>query len=512
MYLDGDRLAVLSSRWTPTNPSSPSPPAGGDRMGTWAPGRQETVLTVFDVTDPTAPKVVRETALDGWSVDSRVVDGKLVLVLQNDLFVAAGPPVWMLRGGAATTMAPGSWGGSTADFRRLPIDRVLPSYRGFVVSPTGVKTSQSGLISRAGEVLRPQSEGDGNLISVLVFDLHGTTSGPEAAASVVGSYASTVYATADTITLFTPRWEGESSTTAIQQFRFDGAGVKLIATGAVSGTPINAFAADQVGDTLRVATTTGWGTSATSAVTVLKREGDRLVTAGAVTGLAPGETIQSVRYVGDRAYVVTFLQVDPLFVIDLADPTAPRVAGELKLPGFSRYLHPLGGDRLLGIGRDADPETGRTKGIQLTLFDVAGPGNPKLVGTQTVTPPDGSSWRWSDAEWDHHAFSYFPELGLVAVPVQGGTMEATPGGEPSWRASSELMLYQVNPNTGFTPMGVVQHDSPVLRSLRIEDVIYSVAIGDLKATRLTGGGPSTVGAVSLPVPDPTPGPGPAVPV
>ena len=104
-------------------------------------------------------------------------------------------------------------------------------------------------------------------------------------------------------------------------------------------------------------------------------DGDRLVETGRLDGLGKGERIFAVRYFGDLATVVTFRQTDPLYTVDLSDPAAPRLAGELKVPGFSSYLHPVGDGRLLGVGQDADAE-GRTTSLQLSLFDVSDPASP----------------------------------------------------------------------------------------------------------------------------------------
>ncbi len=127
-----------------------------------------------------------------------------------------------------------------------------------------------------------------------------------------------------------------------------------------------------------------------------------------------------MRFIGDMGYVVTFRQTDPLYTVDLSDPAAPEVVGELELLGYSAYLHPLGGDLLLGIGQDATA-TGQTTGTQLSLFDVSDPANPERL-QQTAIP--GAS---SAAEYDHHAFLYWPETGLAMLPVQsyGGDVFCT---------------------------------------------------------------------------------------
>src|SRR5262249_9222189 len=151
-----------------------------------------------------------------------------------------------------------------------------------------------------------------------------------------------------------------------------------------------------------------------------------------VDRLAPGEQLDAARFEGDRAFLVTFHQIDPLWSIDLTNPTAPEVAGPLTLSGYSEYLQPIRADYLLGLGRAVDPATGGAMDLKLSLFDVHDLSRPALVASQTIAPA-GAQWTWSDAEWDPHAFGWFPELNVVAIPVQGSEPIPTPapGTDPS---------------------------------------------------------------------------------
>lgn len=144
---------------------------------------------------------------------------------------------------------------------------------------------------------------------------------------------------------------------------------------------------------------------------MLETKGDRLVRVGAVDGLGKGERIYAVRFVGPVGYVVTFRQTDPLYTVDLRDPTAPVVRGELKIPGYSAYLHPVSDTRLIGIGQDAT-DTGQILGTQVSLFDVADLAAPTRIARYTL------SGSYSEAEVDPHAFLYWPADGLLVVPLQ----------------------------------------------------------------------------------------------
>jgi hypothetical protein len=149
-----------------------------------------------------------------------------------------------------------------------------------------------------------------------------------------------------------------------------------------------------------------------SAITILRESGDQLSVVGSVEGLGRGESIQAVRWFDTTAYVVTFRQTDPLYVVDLTDPSAPAVTGELKVPGFSAYLHPVGDDVLLGVGSSAT-DSGQLTGVQVSTFNVADPVVPRQVSV--LNRPDSST----DVGWDSTVFSYLPQEHLAVFPVVG---------------------------------------------------------------------------------------------
>ena len=271
-------------------------------------------------------------------------------------------------------------------------------------------------------------------------------------------------------------WDFTDASTATNIYQFDlgDASVPLVAMGSVPGLTLNQFSLDEHDGVLRVATTNGFGDRASSGVHVLSAFGGNLQSVGSVSGLAPGERIFSVRFIGDVGYLSTFRQVDPLFVIDLANPARPRVVGELKIPGFSSYLHPLDATHLLGVGRDVDPDTGRVLGLQLSIFDVSDPTAPRRPATYTF-PGDG--WgSWSAALWDHRALSWFPGQSILTLPVQQGSW---------WDGGSGLEVFKVDPaGDGFTALGTITHETPVERGLRIGEFLYSVSAGEVKVHRL----------------------------
>jgi len=239
----------------------------------------------------------------------------------------------------------------------------------------------------------------------------------------------TVYASPDHLYVATPEWaEGQTwpgadidilaDTPGTDIHRFDisdPAAATYDMSGHVDGVLLNQFAMDEHDGHLRVATTTGspWDEGAAeseSHVVVLAPGEGALAPVGQVSGLGRGETIHSVRFLGDVGYVVTFEQTDPLYTVDLSDPAAPAVTGELKILGYSAYLHPVGDGRLVGVGQDAT-EDGAVVGTSVSLFDVSDPAAPERTAQATL--PNASS----AAEGDHRAFLWWADDGLVAVPV-----------------------------------------------------------------------------------------------
>ena len=199
----------------------------------------------------------------------------------------------------------------------------------------------------------------------------------------------------------------------IYKFKFD-ENLSYKATGTVNGNVLNQFSLSENRDILRVATTEGfsWGTSNTkNSIYNLKEQEELLEIEGILTGLGKeGETIKSVRFMRDRAYVVTFKNTDPLYTLDLSDPKEPKKVGELEVNGYSAYLHPVGEEKLLGIGRDSDAE-GNLEGVKIELFDVSDFANPYSLDTIILAERTSS-----ELEHNHKALAYRTSDNLFAFP------------------------------------------------------------------------------------------------
>jgi uncharacterized secreted protein with C-terminal beta-propeller domain len=273
--------------------------------------------------------------------------------------------------------------------------------------------------------------------------------------------------------------------------------INYVGKGEVPGTPLNQFSMDENNGYFRIATTTNqWRGNQTNNLYVL--DGSMNVV-GRLENLAPGERIYSARFMGDRAYLVTFVRMDPLFVIDLSDPANPRVLGELKIPGVSEYLHPYDETHIIGVGQNTQETDGRVrfKGLKISLFDVSDVTNPQEVANYEL----GDRGTYSEALYDHKAFLFSKEKNLLVIPVS--LYEEKTGqmwGDFVWQGA-----YAFNIDlTGISVKGRVTHanstdkwSNNIRRSLYMDDVLYTVSDGKIAANSLSDF--AAISSVDLPV-------------
>lgn len=410
MLLFGDTIVLIGQDWQ----SGPQPLA--PEIGIVAPQSAVTRLAQVDVADPDHPRIVQTLWLDGGYVSSRLVGSRATLAITSS-------PVgfdWAYPEGSGLRAERLATAKNQQIVRESTLDNWLPYY---VLEANG--HNSEGRLLDCSSVMAPTEFSGLNTLSILEFDLAtGIDSWEDAGVVASGS---TLYATADHVYVATQQWvdwgllaedeiKDEAAGYRSRIHMFDTSGSpRYVASGSVTGFLLNQFSMDEYDGSLRVASTTApdgwwWSNESESLVTILQLEGDRLAEVGRVGGLGESERIFGVRFINDIGYVVTFRQTDPLYVVDLSNPTRPRVAGELKILGYSAYLHPVGDGLLLGLGQDAD-KTGRTKGTQLSLFDVSDPAHPSRLDQVAM---DGG---YSQAENDHHAFTYWN--GLVLAPYEG---------------------------------------------------------------------------------------------
>ena len=209
---------------------------------------------------------------------------------------------------------------------------------------------------------------------------------------------------------------GSTEKTQIYKFDIRNYDIKYLKNASVNGSALNQFSMDEYNGYLRIATTSGnWGENLINQVYVLD---SNLETIGLLKDIAKGERIKSVRFTGNTAYVVTFIQTDPLFVIDLTDVKAPKILGELKIPGYSAYLHPVGDGLVMGVGLDGT-ETGTNGGMKVSLFDVSDPTKPVECGKFTMSGYENEEalvYVDSDAYYDHKALCWDAQNKIMYIP------------------------------------------------------------------------------------------------
>jgi hypothetical protein len=355
---------------------------------------------------------------------------------------------------------------------KTPIEAWLPAY------------TSDGVAGRVdcGDVRHPATFSGASLVTVLSFDLADTRLANGVPTAVFAD-AETVYGSGPHLYLaHDERWRGLDTTGKTELYMFDVTGrqPRYIAAGSVPGWLLSQYALSEHDGVLRAATTTGhpWSqtTKSTSSVYALRADGGDLHVVGSLGGLGKGEQIYAVRFAGPIGYVVTFRRTDPLYVIDLRDPARPIVAGQLKIPGYSAYLHPIAGDKLLGVGQAADGD-GRVQGTQVSLFDVADPTRPQRLANHSV-----GDHGYSEAEFDPHAFLYWPDTRLLVVPVQKYGRE---GGEFG------ALLIRVT-DRALTEVGWITHPvggwsrAVIRRSLVIGDELWTVSDAGVMATTIDG--------------------------
>lgn len=503
-YLSGDRLTVITqtgSGWYG--------PTMRMAYGYWGPWNPQTTLTVYDVSDRTAPAVVNQTVFDGGYQSSRAVDGVVYLVLQRSVNLPAPqytetPVVKDETGyldGAADALMKRPWGGSEITAYRTyetwdsyvarvgsqMADLSLP--HAYTVDADG-NLVDLGLVAGAGDIVAPHADGQQALLTVVSVDSGQSGGGyADSIGSLVSATGGAVYMTPGALYVASSEDSytdsGWSTDTRIDRFTVAGTDIGWQASGLVSGTLINQFAMDERDGYLRVAThTTGsqlidgtWSNRNDSGIYILDTAGNTLDEVGRVTGLAPGEQLYAVRFIGDTGYLVTFLQTDPLFAVDLSDPTDPVLLGELIVPGFSNYLQPVGDGLLLGIGQERETGSWNTH-LHASLFDVTDGTNLTQIDREFLDP--GYQWSSSDAQFDHHALLYSAEDGLLVVPVAGSGYDAQTG----YHYDQFLKVLRVTPD-GIEVVGEIYTDEPVLRTVRIGDVLYAVGDTSVTAYRLS---------------------------
>lgn len=449
----------------------------------WVPVNSKAGVRIVDVSDPAAPATINETLIDGNIISSRRIDEKLYLIQQ---FLPDLPPFDYTYDHNTKNMDD-VVSSNQKKLESVPLDDLVPGY--FNVDKNGNESEEIQLVNY-DHFYKPTETSGGSVVTITTFDLDDPTKPIESTGVIADAH--TIYASTSALYISSTRWNdtnyqeeeySELYSTYLFKFSFTENGVVAAGTGSVSGKILNQFSLGEYEDVLRIATTNGetwWGESVTNSVYCLKAEEGNLNVIGKIEGIAKGETIYAARFIGKRGYLVTFVQVDPLFTLDLSDPYHPAIAGELKVPGYSNYIHPLSEDYLLTIGQDVETYGGSVlnKGIQLCIFDIRDFSNPTLLHQEII----GDMGTYSEAQYNHKAFTYWASKNLLAIPVN--LYEKTEGAPPYEYGNykySGLYVYRVSSETGFSPLGTLKTNSDTewyysswTRGLFIDDHVFAV--------------------------------------
>lgn len=439
IYVNGDKLAVLGGHFAPFHISY-----------TYT---GEALVKVYDISNKTSPVLTRTLSLNGTLSGSRMI-GNYVYATVDQLAVQS-------------------------DNNKTDFEVALPK----------ISTGETVKEVQATEIRYVNvSDVFYYFTTVIAVNIINDVQEPTYETFLTGSTAcmyvsqSNMYLTIPNTSLWILPLEvgGTRDETFIYRVKLDEEKIVCEAEGAVSGYVLNQFSMDEYNGFFRIATTKWTNDGSKNNLYILNMS---LNIVGKLEGLAPGERIYSARFMGNRCYLVTFKQIDPFFVIDLSDPAEPKVLGELKIPGFSGYLHPYDEDHIIGIGK-------QDTNLKLSLFNVTNVTAP----TETAKFILQGEWSDSTALMDHKAFLFDKSKQLLALPVSISWIEMR-GDEyytkGFWQGA---YVFDINLSDGFVLRGNVTHqensenqwDSSywVKRALYIEEVLYTLSDMKVKLNSL----------------------------
>lgn len=461
LFVDDNKLVVMGHSYSEFE--EPASPSSGTADKMIMPMHQQTKILVFDVTDKGHPKEIKSIELEGNYVTSRKIGSK-VYVINNHY-----PDYWIME-------------------HRKDVD-LRPRYR------DSASSDEPKYVDFKKIRYLPESK-EANFSMIASFDINEP--GKEANVSTYLGSGQEIYMTKENLYITVTRYEYQDNEreihtpiedTDIYKFGIKDLQVEFVATGTVPGRLLNQFSMDEHEGYFRIATTRGnsWDENKPSANNLYVLD-SKLQLAGSVEDLARGERIYSVRFMGNKAYIVTFKETDPLFVLDVSDPTKPTVLGELKIPGFSNYLHPYDENHLIGFGQNtkvindkgASQPRIMTDGVKISLFDVTDPLNPKEKFTEII----GGSGTYSPLNHDHKALLFNMKKNIFAFPVT--IYEDKPGSQYEQIFKFQgAYAYKIDLENGFQLKQKITHEhngvqyenweNQIMRVINIGDELFAIS-------------------------------------
>ncbi|WP_223703086.1 beta-propeller domain-containing protein [Sutcliffiella deserti] len=471
MFVDGDQLVLIGHYWDHSY-GSHYKEEESDRI---LPMNESTRVMVYNISDRSDPTIVKTLTLEGNYISSRKIEGH-VYIISNHY-----PNFWMLQENPEVDVRPRmaeTFGDAEEEIASIE-DMKRMDYSDIRYFP---------------------DSSEENFMTIASFDLKS----PEEEATILTYLGSgqQIYMSKENLYVAVPTYSQSggrnapfNQTTDLYKFSVDGLQVEYNSTGSIPGYLLNQFSMDEYNGYFRVAATDGhaWDETSPSRNNLFIMD-EQLNLIGSVEDLARGERIYSVRFMQEKAYVVTFKEVDPLFVFDLSNPEDPKVLGELKIPGFSSYLHPYDENYLIGFGQDTKIEKDQfgtrvvTNGVKISLFDVSDPANPLEKHTEII----GGQATHSPLNYDHKALLFNKEKDIFAFPITVYQEKD----KHDYRFEFEgALVYGIDPEKGFTLHTSMTHqkentpyedwENMIQRVVQINDHLYAVSPKKITATKIT---------------------------
>ncbi|MFA5268462.1 MAG: beta-propeller domain-containing protein [Methanoregula sp.] len=541
IFIDGNRLVLFVTGTEDTDTSVSGNSVVAEKMVAmpyypYRNSRPVTHAVFYDITDRAHPKMLKDYTIDGDYIDARLIGSNMYLVTREQVYTynmdQINVPV--VREGTRTIIAPDVY-----YFDNPERQYAFTTVSSFDTQGAKEKEAKTYLVG-SGDLLYVSENAmyityqkynnvyrtmrSGTVLIDVEEDVSGSGSSSSGISAPILWEDFNKMSESEKQAYITKmknieqeavqKKEIDQTTTVIHKIAISNGAITYVARGDVPGVLESQFSMDEYKNNLRLATTSNVYTTRSSYeynnVYVLD---SGMKTIGSLTHIAEQEKIYSARFIGDRLYLVTFKRVDPFFVIDLSAPTAPKILGKLKIPGYSDYLHPYDATHIIGIGK----ETGTndwggvsTKGIKLALFDVTDVDNPKQIDKVEI----GDAGSDSAALTDHKAFLFDKEKNLLVIPARVVKNQATVS-DTTKRVTTPNIWYGayvfgLTPETGFVLRGTVEHgtgsdgyyyygssQNEVKRSLYIDNVLYTMSSKKILANPLSDI-KTTIATISLP--------------
>lgn len=398
---------------------------------------KKTGMIIYDVTDKISPKEERRIEIQGNYVSSRMIKNNIYFIANKSIYISN-----LLK----------------EEYEELNEKDYMPKYK------DTFEDSQEKCIEYSN-IYYTDDISNANYLMTVGVNLDTEEEADIKTVLGAGEY---VYSSEDNMYIafskrnYDENYEMIDSKTDILKFNLNNGKIIFDSKTVVDGIVNNQFSMDEEANFFRIATTIGnvdnINQNTSSNLYILN---EKLEKVGEITGIAPNEKIYSVRYTEDKAYIVTFKQTDPLFVIDLSNPTMPKILGELKIPGYSIYLHPYDENHIIGFGYDTTANGNRitTNGLKMVMFDITDYNNPKEMFKVTISGKNA----YSELEYNHKALLYSKEKNIIGFPIINYENSKT---------KTSFQIYNIDLNNGFIMKGEILGDNQIIERVVFANKMY----------------------------------------